>query len=390
MSFMIMFKGEIKPDRVLATVQDEFSRLEKLPRELTDRVFTGSTYILKDNPKGKEISEYLPALERMGMKVYLVDTRPSGAIDFERKELPIIFAPTTKTILETASETAFSGLEAPEEPVLDETSANIPTPEKSSPEKPEKRRTKVTEKEYSTTASPFYAASLTKPLINEKPSYEIIKPIPSDQNPRYDLKPSETSDLRPKTPSGGIGLNRRPPVGRPHIATQTPSSLSAGFNAEDYTYDIRGLHGLSREAPSLFDSSIDGRYGRLNYINAMLVIGLMWVPVCIIAIILMQVLGTTGMVISLVLMLFLVVLNIRVTILRLHDVNLSGWFVILWVLFSGLMTLVLMIIPGTKGQNNYGAPSVQGNFIGLILYCLLCIITVVAALSRAPVQTLLK
>ena len=38
---MILFKGEILPDRTLTTVQDEFARLEKLPREFTDKVFTG-------------------------------------------------------------------------------------------------------------------------------------------------------------------------------------------------------------------------------------------------------------------------------------------------------------------------------------------------------------
>ena len=55
--------------------------------------------------------------------------------------------------------------------------------------------------------------------------------------------------------------------------------------------------------------------------------------------------------------------NLAVTVRRLHDRNMSGWFVLLFVVLSaipivGMLVsiawLVLMFLPGTPGPNRYG------------------------------------
>lgn len=55
--------------------------------------------------------------------------------------------------------------------------------------------------------------------------------------------------------------------------------------------------------------------------------------------------------------------NIAVTIRRLHDRNMSGWFLLLFIVLSaiplvgmlvGIAWLVLMFLPGTPGPNKYG------------------------------------
>lgn len=46
-------------------------------------------------------------------------------------------------------------------------------------------------------------------------------------------------------------------------------------------------------------------------------------------------------------------INLIVVIKRLHDINMSGWWLILFLLISPAM-LLLLFIPGTEGANKYG------------------------------------
>lgn len=44
------------------------------------------------------------------------------------------------------------------------------------------------------------------------------------------------------------------------------------------------------------------------------------------------------------------------TVRRFHDMNLSGWWFILAILFPPFVTLVLCFWPGTRGYNRFGSP----------------------------------
>jgi uncharacterized membrane protein YhaH (DUF805 family) len=48
--------------------------------------------------------------------------------------------------------------------------------------------------------------------------------------------------------------------------------------------------------------------------------------------------------------------SLAVTVRRLHDINCSGWFILLSFIpyIGGLIVFVMTVIPGTKGANNYG------------------------------------
>ena len=84
MSFFIIFNGEILSGYDLNAVKDGFAHLEKLPRDITDTVFSGASYVLKDELHGKDITDYFPVLEKIGMKAYLMDKHPQNAQTFER------------------------------------------------------------------------------------------------------------------------------------------------------------------------------------------------------------------------------------------------------------------------------------------------------------------
>ena len=66
-------------------------------------------------------------------------------------------------------------------------------------------------------------------------------------------------------------------------------------------------------------------------------------------------LGAIGIVLLIVFWLAMVIPTIAVTVRRLHDQNLSGWFYLLnFVPVANLVLLVFMFIDGTPGENRFG------------------------------------
>lgn len=75
-----------------------------------------------------------------------------------------------------------------------------------------------------------------------------------------------------------------------------------------------------------------------------------------------------------------VVFSYRMVVLRLHDMNLSGWLVLLYALeripevgwiIALLFTAFLVFAPGIKGDNNYGSQSELGSKIGLLVFAVI-------------------
>lgn len=56
------------------------------------------------------------------------------------------------------------------------------------------------------------------------------------------------------------------------------------------------------------------------------------------------------------LLIFAILIFIPINVRRLHDMNASGWFVILMIMFSWmpLMWIIIMCISGTNGNNRFG------------------------------------
>ena len=120
-------------------------------------------------------------------------------------------------------------------------------------------------------------------------------------------------------------------------------------------------------SPSLF--SFRGRLGRLaHFLQSIAIMGVLLAAIAGIASTLLAtehfigsdavfVLGIVGMIIAYVVA---IVLLVFVSIKRLHDLDLSGWFylVMLIPLASFLFALYMLFAPGTDGPNRYGpAPS---------------------------------
>ena len=94
------------------------------------------------------------------------------------------------------------------------------------------------------------------------------------------------------------------------------------------------------------------------------------------------------MVVMLLVMIPMLIINLFITIKRLHDLNMSGWWVLLFLvpLLNVLFGLYLLFAPGTDGPNRFGPPpppnSGAVNFFGWVLIVLysLAFIGIVAAM----------
>lgn len=133
------------------------------------------------------------------------------------------------------------------------------------------------------------------------------------------------------------------------------------------------------ETPYAFHIDLDGRYGRLNYLNAQWQIQLLAIPFLLCGLLITSALSASfwqGFIFISGLLLPFTLLALRTVILRLHDLNYSGWWSLLLTaifipsigfVIASLILLVLSLLPGNVGENSYGFPTKQGHFMGIIL-----------------------
>lgn len=105
--------------------------------------------------------------------------------------------------------------------------------------------------------------------------------------------------------------------------------------------------------------AFEPRIGRLRYLAYSVgVFLLVLIPIVIgLALSAVHLTGISVALLALV-YLFMVVMNVIFTIRRLHDMNASGWWTLLYIVpFANVIfALVLLFTPGTVGTNRFGAP----------------------------------
>ena len=184
------------------------------------------------------------------------------------------------------------------------------------------------------------------------------------------------------------------------------SVAAAGYpaNTQATSYD-----GDIMPIPKVFSFDFSGRFGRLNYINASLIMGAILLLPSSILFGIMILFATQEMIAVVVLVglvllvytVFVAVLGSRLTVLRLHDLNKTGWLV-LAIIFGGailsiipflsiipmVVNILLLAMPGTIGVNNYGPPTKQGHIAGLIIMGVLIVLSVIATIIAITVFSL--
>lgn len=123
--------------------------------------------------------------------------------------------------------------------------------------------------------------------------------------------------------------------------------------------------------------STSGRIGRVRYIAYGMGIYFLF---GILGALLSAAIGTAGMVIG---WIAIMIVGFMLTVQRCHDFNTTGWLSLL--VLVPLVNLIFWFIPGTDGENNYGART-PPNGIGVILAaCIVPIVAVVGILAAVAI-----
>jgi uncharacterized membrane protein YhaH (DUF805 family) len=147
-----------------------------------------------------------------------------------------------------------------------------------------------------------------------------------------------------------------------------PSRRPSGFAASR----VERIRADEEDAP-LFSLSFDGRIGRMrNFLGGLLILTtIVWL-----AILVALAPSPFTLVLLLIGLAFTMVWGIRLTVLRLHDVNRSGWWVLLMLVptLGNLASLALMLWPGDGDDNEFGPPPSQdGSLPAVAVLLVLCL-----------------
>ncbi|MFO1338873.1 MAG: DUF805 domain-containing protein [Burkholderiaceae bacterium] len=132
------------------------------------------------------------------------------------------------------------------------------------------------------------------------------------------------------------------------------------------------LDASSDDAP-LFGLSFEGRVGRMRYfLGGLLMLTLLvWL-----AILVALAPGRLTLALALLGLAFMVVWGVRLAALRLHDVNRSAWWALVYFIpyVGGLASLVLSLWPGNADDNDHGPPPSQdGSMAAIGVLVVLCL-----------------
>lgn len=107
------------------------------------------------------------------------------------------------------------------------------------------------------------------------------------------------------------------------------------------------------DPPRLFGLDRSGRMARLSYVSGSLLVGAAMVYVTVASVFMF------GPVMTMMLVAATIFPLLRLVVLRLHDLNWSGWWALLFVVpvVGNLLGLVLTFVPGSRGENDFGPPS---------------------------------
>ncbi len=239
---------------------------------------------------------------------------------------------------------------------------------------------------------------------NQAPNQSVNQPLNQSLNESQNqTQPSPPPPQHPPQAPQGIqgGIHAEP--FQPYVEPVLDSASANPYQAPN-SLNLNRQNGQFIEQNNSTWYHVDGRIGRLRYLSYSIVTPLVLsMGLGMIAGILMVILGfllgdsgtTIGVVIYVLSMLpgyafQFIILPRR----RLHDLNQSGWFLLIMLipLVNIIFMLYLCFAPGDVGENDYGLPNRENQwwhyFLGLILpiFYIIAIIGVLAAISIPAYQ----
>ncbi len=104
---------------------------------------------------------------------------------------------------------------------------------------------------------------------------------------------------------------------------------------------------------------IEGRIGRMRYVAWSMVFMLAIAPAMLISVLALKASVLLGGLLITVAGVVAMIIGIQISIKRLHDIGWSGWllFISLIPVAGSIFQLLIFVMPGSQGNNRYGAPA---------------------------------
>lgn len=325
----LVFYGEILPGHEADAVKAKLGELLKLPNEQIAGVFSGRRIVLRKSLPDEQAASYVARLEKIGVKV---------------------FAEPIPVAVETVAA-----------PVL------VPTQPLDSP----------VEKTPVLAAPAEVAAAIVETPVAPPAQLQVVEemdcPKCGERQPKRTLCRACSVDMKRYVEAQQEAENTER---EERLLAREIAMIERGRGPRVSTGD--------EEEARILGLGFSGRIGRINY----------WVGglPCLTLLMLTLWLGfktqmAVPVVIGIVATLFLAV---RLTVLRCHDINWSGWFsLILLIPYVGsAFGLLLSFIPGTKGDNSYGSPARMVGVPVALVMLLVCVVS--AAMSFKEAESMVQ
>ncbi|HJW12484.1 MAG TPA: DUF805 domain-containing protein [Albitalea sp.] len=160
-------------------------------------------------------------------------------------------------------------------------------------------------------------------------------------------------------------------------ATDMPRGIAAKLEDAERLEESRARRGLrpsaaasrrspvADDAPPIFGFGFEGRMARVPYFIASVMSWFAIVLVAIVAAVLIPLMHGFLLTVAVALVGFVAVCvwSVRLLVLRLHDINFSGWWAVLAFIpyLGAIPCLALLFVPGSSDDNDYGGRPREGN-----------------------------
>lgn len=293
-TFKLVFSGDILPGHEPERVKTQLAAMLKVPPEKSARLFSGKDVILKTGLDETRVDAYRRKLATMGVGV--------------------------RAVAETAPESA----------VKTDASALVSRPADSAPAASTMALAPVAHETTDAAASPLQGEPVSEPVP------ETQCPECGHTQPKRTLCVQCGADMpRIRAAQAAAAEARRPPV--PGRCIQEPES--------DTSQEV--------ERPGYLGLSFEGRFGRRSYFVGnflvMLVVALLGFASALAG-------GGIGFLLMIPAIIVGFILIMRVSVLRFHDFNWSGWWSLLLFVpgVGAVASLLLLFMPGSTNSNDYG------------------------------------
>ena len=347
----LVFAGEILAGFSHAQVREKLGRRLRLDEQRLNKLFSGQRVVIKRDLAPAEAAEWVQRFRAIGAVLHAIPAKPAAT---HTAALP---APPQPASPARAAAAAAAQAKAPAPPAVVRPSVAAPPPDTSlmlslvpdselpTPPAPATRPA----------AAPRAAAASASPAASNA-AEEITCPNCGERQSKRVICRACVCDMPRTLAARQAEAEARRQARLEELRARNEQRLAqeqARLNGEDDA-ELDG-----DELPPLLSLSLEGRMGRVRFMGCCalgLAAGLgLWMG----ALVLAATLSNAGVLWGgLLLGVVLAWWGVRLTVLRLHDLNRSGWFALLQLVpaLNGLFSLVLMLWPGSAGENDYGDP----------------------------------